>query len=530
MKISGFSIKKSGLIHPFLFAIFPGLFFYSHNIEILSLQGLLIPLLVITLFAFSLWLALRFIFRNGRKAGLIVSLFMILFLLPGHILDLVLENFPSEDLTKILLGSALYLALAVTLVLLGLVVYYLIRTKRKLDNATLLANVIGISLIAIVFMNIGAYNIEYYFFEENNKITENLKPLSINNQTLPDIYYILLDGYHNQIILKENYGYDNQKFINNLNERGFVVPSKYTHTNYPKTYQTIPSLLNMDYIDNLVLNRGSDKQMTQILYKRIDNNAVMRNLNSIGYTTFNLDSGFWGTRHIDIADENLCSNLIIDWNLFEKLKATTMLPVFKIIDIPLREAIIDSKRQQTYCELSELPKIKDMIDGPVFVFAHFLLPHGFHVFDSNGPVKQYVPFKSKTFEGQKQGYIGQLEFINKKILESIDELLTKTDNPPIIIIQSDHGERIVNEARTGDERAIIEMGNFNAFYVPDDMRDLLSEPITPVNTFRLIFNSVFNSSYEILDDKVFISWKEAKNWKNIEDVIIKQFLNKSTSL
>jgi len=524
MKKLGFNIKKSSLIHPILFAIFPVLFFYSHNIEILSLQGILIPILVILLSAFSLWLALRFILKNGRKAGLIVSLFMILFLLFGHILKLFRQNLPPEALAKIFQVSSGYMAqillLAVSLVLLGLVVYYLIRTKRKLDNATVLANVIGISLIAIVFMNIGIYNIEYYFFEENNKITSNLKPLSINNQTLPDIYYIILDGYDNQIILKENFGYDNQKFINNLTERGFVVPSKYTYSNYPKTYQTLPSLLNMEYIDNLILHRGTDKQMTQILYKTIDNNAVIRNLNSIGYTTVNIASEFWGDRNIDIADENLCSNLIIDWILFDKLKETTMLPALKFFYIPIQDAINESKRQITYCQLSELPKIKDMIDGPVFVYVHFLLPHGAQLFDSNGPVKQYVPFNSKNIQEQKQGYIGMLEFINKKILESIDELLTNTDNPPIIIIQSDHGERIVDKARTNNV-----MGNFNAFYVPDDMRALLSEPITPVNTFRIIFNSVFDSSYEILDDKVFIGWKEVKNWKNIEDVIIKQFLN-----
>jgi len=38
-------------------------------------------------------------------------------------------------------------------------------------------------------------------------------------------------------------------------------------------------------------------------------------LKSNGYYIISFDSGWFGTRTIDIADENLCENPFIDWRL-----------------------------------------------------------------------------------------------------------------------------------------------------------------------------------------------------------------------
>ena len=45
----------------------------------------------------------------------------------------------------------------------------------------------------------------------------------------------------------------------------------------------------------------------------------------------------------------------------------------------------------------------------------------------------------------------------------------------------------------------------NAYYLPDNAKDFLYDSITPVNTFRLIFNYYFNVSYELLEDKSYFS-------------------------
>jgi len=515
---------KAIVIHPILFAIYPVLFLYSFNIYNVPIRGLFLPLLVVPLFALALWLVLRFVLKSGMKAGLIVSLIIILVTFYGHIFNLITESLiEKSELSQILL-------LGVFLVLLGVGVYYFVRTKRNLEKPTLVVNVIAISMIAIVLVSIGSSKIEIYSMEEVNPIIEKFEPDSINTQALPDIYYILLDAYANHLILKEFLSLDNQEFITALTERGFVVPSGYTHSNYEFTEFSVTSILGMDYVHSLVPKGGTELELRQDHYRIIKNNAVMQNFKSIGYTVISFDSGAIGTRDIDIADENLCLSSLTDVRFLNKGKGTTMLPAIEIIDDKFQEMIDEQKRQQILCEFSELPKIRDRIEGPLFVFAHIIVPHAPYVFDSNGQpiISKHYKFDNEFvddpefIEKRIQAYTGQLEFANKKTLEAIDEILEKTDNPPIIIIQSDHGRRGISEASSDDEKLIVKLGNFNAFFVPDDLQDSFTEPITPVNTFRKLFNSVFGTSYEILDDRVFIDGNEVKNWKEIKDEIIGQ--------
>ena len=52
-----------------------------------------------------------------------------------------------------------------------------------------------------------------------------------------------------------------------------------------------------------------------------------------------------------------------------------------------------------------------------------------------------------------------------------------------------------------------------ACYLPNKV-DPLTYETTPVNTFRLIFNSYFNGDYEILENKVFeSSGTEFRDWE-----------------
>jgi len=41
----------------------------------------------------------------------------------------------------------------------------------------------------------------------------------------------------------------------------------------------------------------------------------------------------------------------------------------------------------------------------------------------------------------------------------------------------------------------------NMFYVPDDIRSKLYREITPVNTFRLILDELFDTGYGLVEDK-----------------------------
>ena len=44
----------------------------------------------------------------------------------------------------------------------------------------------------------------------------------------------------------------------------------------------------------------------------------------------------------------------------------------------------------------------------------------------------------------------------------------------------------------------------NAYHLPDKGRSSIYPTITPVNTFRLLFNEYFGANFEILEDKNYI--------------------------
>jgi hypothetical protein len=67
---------------------------------------------------------------------------------------------------------------------------------------------------------------------------------------LPDIYYIILDGYGRSDVLRDLYGLDEGPFLRALQEDGFYVADK-SRSNYGQTSLSFASALNMSYLAGL---------------------------------------------------------------------------------------------------------------------------------------------------------------------------------------------------------------------------------------------------------------------------------------
>jgi hypothetical protein len=76
-------------------------------------------------------------------------------------------------------------------------------------------------------------------------------------------------------------------------------------------------------------------------------------------------------------------------------------------------------------------------------------------------------------------------------------IISDSSIPPIIIVQADHG----GVGTFSEDRHKI----LNAYYLPAGGEQLLYENISPVNSFRLIFNHYFGGNFEILEDISFFS-------------------------
>jgi len=503
-------MKKSFIIHPFLFAIFPILFLFSHNVDQVSYSELLLPSAIVLGFTLLLILLSRSIFKDNNKAGIIVSLFLILFFSYGHVRDLIIASFTPGKNKYLLIAWGLFFTYGA---------YLTIRTRRNLHNFTNTLNIVALSIVLISLLTIGVYEFKTIATWKDRKSTEDRATNTIdmdNAATLRDIYYIILDGYASSSTLKEVYDYDNQPFIDYLTAKGFYVASK-SRCNYAFTFLSLASSLNMEYVNYLTDMVGIESKDKAVPYQMIKNNKVMNFLKSKGYKFIHFSSGWVPTDHNRYADLDVHCSILNDFQMM--LIRTTVIDSFFFRNYIRRRALLC-----TFSKLAEVYKIKE----PIFVFAHIVSPHSPYLFGANG---EPVPRAKLKIRGspwnpweQKENYLNQLIFISKKVEMLIDEILSRSEVPPIIILQADHGPASTFTDSIGEKRPTKNMLRerttiFNAYYLPPDGNKLLYNSITPVNTFRLVFDFYFHANYGLLGDQSYYStYDRPYEFINVTDI------------
>jgi hypothetical protein len=238
---------------------------------------------------------------------------------------------------------------------------------------------------------------------------------------------------------------------------------------------------------------------------------VQRLLKALGYRYIHLGSWYEPTKSNPNADLNYAGAGLLGLNqdfLLKFVEATVFNPLAKgsLMFPKARGSILEKFKL-----LSRIPDI----EGPKFVFMHMLLPHHPFVFDRNG-----VRPDRKTAAGkpQDQKYIDQVLFANGKIEAAVAAILAKSKVPPVIVLQADEGPGdeekpwpVVLAAPPGQRAPLnlrIRCGILNALYLPGFDRSALSPVVSPVNTFRLIFNRYFEGRYPILKDKTYRGFQD----------------------
>ena len=150
------------------------------------------------------------------------------------------------------------------------------------------------------------------------------------------------------------------------------------------------------------------------------------------------------------------------------------------------------------------------IAEPKFVFLHIVAPHPPALFGPNGEQIYHNTSFSLTVgsdEESKNSYLGELQYITKRLEQSIDFILTHTKRPVVIILQSDHGASPDWREEYKTVRAVRErLAIINAYRFPEACRQDLYPTISPVNTFRMLFNCSFGAEFEVLEDESYFGF------------------------
>ena len=291
-------------------------------------------------------------------------------------------------------------------------------------------------------------------------------PLAVDSPETPDVYYIILDGYARADVLETVCHCDNSQFIAFLRSRGFYVADE-SCSNYPMTFMSVASSLNMRYLDDELKSPGYAD-----VYAMWDNPLVARVFQSKGYRFVYLATNFKSRlAGADVVFQRKPAWLL---NQFaESLMRTTGLRYF--------EPQMADQHLYEFKAIKQVPRLK----GPKFTFCHIITPHPPYVFDRVGNVCCDVPqsmfFKDGTEQQQnpaseaaRRAYSEQLLYVNQRIEEVVDSILAQSEVPPVIIIQGDHGTFFTLPSKWTDESldqfAQERMPILNAYLVPDAMR------------------------------------------------------------
>jgi hypothetical protein len=494
------TFERWKILHPFLFSLFPILFFFSQNIEQLTYRDMLVPALLALGLSVLALLTCRTAYGNWRKGAIVASIGLFLFFSYGHVWNLISKAIVFGIKTRhdylLPLWAGVFFAGA----------YSVYRTDWELKGTTGFLNVASVVVVAMSLVNIGIYGAtgqsdEATLGQGRQSIEQTLHPAI---DTLPNIYYIVPDGYVSSQTLSRLYDHDNSGFESFLDEEDFHVAGE-SRANYPQTFLSLASSLNMGHLDTLSAQLGTSKDRT-IPYDLIKNSRVLRLLHSAGYHSVSFNSGWGPTNGQMHVNEYLSCGQWWESELYTTLIGTTILSPFRQY-FPSTDG-----RRRTDCIFNTLKNLGDEGSAPLFAFAHIISPH--------------PPLGTGT-EGQnpwadKSQFLNRIQYVNGRLKSFIGEVGRANPRPSVIIIQGDHGSVATGEypnplGSPSDTLVRERMNVFNAYHLPE-CEDRLYESISPVNSFRVVLSCYFEEDFDLLSDRsYFSSYDEPYQFEEVTD-------------
>jgi len=491
------------LLFLFLFPVFFVLHGYNENFGIIPFSVILSLLIKYFIITLAIIIANLVLFGVVEKTFLYSFYLLLLFFLFGRLYDTLHDLFTGSLIYsyKVLLPS-----LAIVSVLFW---WWLHKRKKTFAKATRF-----VSLLLIVFCVLEVVMFAYYLAtgkQEENDLSgdfkiENNKPAPCSNDHLPDIYFIVFDGYTSSKLLKEEFQFDNSGLDSLLIKNNFFISSS-SKSNYNFTAFSLASTFGLDH-----LKKGSDTGIIQpanVLQavNTLKENEMIRFLKTKGYRFKNYgrfeidemplkDDSFFDYFYYDLIDKQTLYARVkrdLGWHLAAKNMFTGK----------FRAPGSFKKRREEYLQRNEsnyqqlLKELSSDNDSPKFVYAHLMLPHEPFYLKADGSLTDDYGVIFDTLDKRK-GYIEQVLYSNKLLEKLIDASASDGKRERVIIIEGDHGYRFYDQANL-----LKEFPNLNVYYFSDHDYNMLYDGISPVNSFRVILNKYFCYELGMVKDTSF---------------------------
>lgn len=270
------AIKQFIRKYPLFLLLLPVFFVmhgYTENYDFVPIKDALLLMGLYCLASAILILICWLVFRNWRKAALMVFVFMAFHFFFGSIQDGLRNYFPGSWLSKY------SFILPASFLLLLLMFIVIKKTKYPLEKLVFYLNLLFLLFIVIDVVSLTTK------INRSSKATDVLPEgfISVKNSDKPDVYVIICDEYAGNTELKDIFKFDNTPFLQQLGERGFhIVPA--SMSNYNFTHYSIASTLNMDYLD---LRPKSNQPLLAHAYETVRTNKLLQFLQYNKYKFYN---------------------------------------------------------------------------------------------------------------------------------------------------------------------------------------------------------------------------------------------------
>lgn len=453
-------------------AIFPCLFMYCNNAgkayfyEVLPLCG------VFTLTSFVLFLLFFIIQRKEiGKAAILTNISMLAVLNYAFIENGVFAIFPNLYYWHVVYLIVVVIAAA----------SYFTRKKLKEEIVLIINTALCFALCALILVNI-VTAIPQIIQKSQNRHNASVNEIvsAEKVEDLPPIYILIFDEYGGFDCLKEYCGYDNSAFYNALETIGFNT-SKYSYCRTLSTIQEIPNMLNLEQLDT------SDWPDTE-KGKRFYNPKIYKYLRSKGYKINIADS--WNK--LDRENCDYCNDVkeiseeesIVTYIL----KNTIVYPFFNTSSDLLLETINE--------QFEYILNSNNTGNTEICTISYMSCPHLPWFIDSNGNSINAADARNWK---KPSIYLGQLQWLNAKIIHLVDNLIKQNENC-IIIMLSDHGFRYVDHMEEWYNE-IVDFDRDYQFNILDAVyykgESLEIEGKTSIDTLIYVMNRLFNDNMQM---------------------------------
>ncbi len=502
-------LKKTAIVAVLLLPAFFLLHNYNELFGFIKISQLLVYGAIIYTPVFICLLTMYLTRKWNIKSSLILFSILFLLLLFGPI-----NNYARHITHSGIFGSR-YTILIICIILLMLIIRKIIKSKTISSQTVFFVNLAVVCLITtevvMVFLNAQELKRTKNLIYPDKTLSQQFVSPNLPDSAKPDIYFFVFDEYTNNETLQKLWNYNNDTITNWLLSSGFHLPAK-PSANYSFTIYSVSSTFNMNYIDP---KKGSDGT--------IPLNVLQANESLSDNETFNILKKENYDIHFLAPFDNKIETTpthFFDYISNKQIQAQTLPGVFaeselwssiaaKFFNGEDKSSLYAKSLQEKYQIIrSTVEKIKSTTDSnvnrkPHFVYGHLMVPHEPHMFDKAGKFLTYDEYlKSNAFNT----YTPQITYGNSLMKEIVSYIKQHNKRNTIIIIEGDHGFRGFIEDgidwfnRTPDSLKRYFLPNFNAVYFPDGNYSKIYDHISPINTFRVLFDQFFHQNFPMLKD------------------------------